>query len=273
MFNRRALIVSFASLSLFAHCGNVTINKPVAAQEGAPKPAPVLPSMKGETIVVAGATGRTGKVIVELLKEQGVKVRAFSRNIDKAKMEVQDVEWISADVRDPASIKGIAKGASRMVIALGSNSFKDPNNKPELVDNKGVALLAEEAKKSGVKQVVLISSAGVTKAQPGGNDFAKVMYTVMSSKLEGENALRKSGVGYTILRPVGLWDKPAGQFGIAFLRGDVPVAAMIARADVAIVAVNALNNPDAKNKTFTLFNVSQRQNDAWKSALAEVAAD
>lgn len=272
MFNRRSLIATVATFSFLAHCGNVTINKAMA-QEGAAKPAPVLPSMKGEIIVVAGATGRSGKVIVELLKAEGVKVRAFSRNIEKAKAEVLGVEWISADVKDAKSLKGIAKGATRMVIALGSNSFKDPTNKPELVDNKGVALLTDEAKAAGVKQVVLISSAGVTKAKPGEGDFAKMMYTVMSSKLEGENYLRKSGVGYTILRPVGLWDKPAGQFGIAFLQGDVPVAAMIARADVAAVAVNALNNPDAKNKTFTLFNVAQPQMDAWKSALGAVAAD
>ena len=62
------------------------------AQEGAAKPAPVLPSMKGETIVVAGTTGRSGKVIVELLKAEGVKVRAFSRNIEKVKTEVPGVE-------------------------------------------------------------------------------------------------------------------------------------------------------------------------------------
>ena len=48
---------------------------------------------------------------------------------------------------------------------------------------------------------------------------------------------------------------------------------MIVRTDVAAVAVNSLNNPEAKNKTFTLFNVAQPQLDAWKSALGAVAAD
>jgi uncharacterized protein YbjT (DUF2867 family) len=272
MLNRRNLIAAVVSLSFMAHCGNITINHAVA-QEGAPKPAPVLPSMAGETVVVAGATGRTGKVVVELLKAQGVKVRAFSRNIEKAKAEVTGVEWIAADVKDAASIKGIAKGADRMIIALGSNSFRDPSNKPELVDNQGVALLAAEAKAAGLKHVVLVSSAGVTHAKPGEGDFAKIMYTVMTSKLAGETALRQSGVPYTILRPVGLWDKPAAQFGISFLAGDVPVSGMIARADVAAVAVNAVANPDARNKTFTLFNTPQPQIDAWKSALGALAKD
>jgi uncharacterized protein YbjT (DUF2867 family) len=226
--------------------------------------------MKGETIVVAGATGRTGKVVVQLLREQGARVRGFSRKVDEARAALPDVEWVAADVRDPASLRGIARGADRMVIALGSNSFRDPSNKPEEVDDGGVARLAELAKAEGVKHVVLVSSAGVTRAQPGEERFAKLMYGVMTAKLRGEDALRRSGVPYTILRPVGLWDKPPGQFGIALVPGDPPITAMIARADVAAVAVHALVDPAARNKTLVILNVAQPQVDGWKSAFAAV---
>jgi uncharacterized protein YbjT (DUF2867 family) len=265
MIDRRAILASVV-VSVFATSA--------LAQEGAQTPLPVLPSMKGETIVVAGATGRTGKVVVDLLKAEGVKVRAFSRNIEKAKAEVQGVEWIAADVKDPKSIKGIAKGADRMVIALGSNSFRDKSNKPELVDNKGVALLTDEAKAAGVKHVVLVSSVGVTTTKPGSTEFENIMYNVMTSKLEGENYLRKSGVNYTILRPMGLWDKPAAQNGIAFLSGDSPVpGAMITRADVAAVAVNALVNPDARGKTVSMLNITTPRLDGWKLGFANIAKD
>lgn len=240
------------------------------AQEGAPKPPPVLPSMKGETVVVAGATGRTGKVVVQLLREQGAKVRGFSRTVDEARAAMPDVEWVAADVRDTKSIQGIARGADRMVIALGSNSFRDPSNKPEEVDDAGVARLAAEARAAGLKHVVLVSSAGVTRPPQGEERFAKLMNNVMTSKLRGEDALRKSGVPYTVLRPVGLWDKPAGQLGIALVPGDPPISAMIARADVAAVAVQALVDPAARNKTVMILNVSQAQVDGWKSAFATV---
>jgi uncharacterized protein YbjT (DUF2867 family) len=266
MIKRRTLI---AAVSGFAMLSGTAV-----AQERQAAPPPVLPSMKGETIVVAGATGRTGKVVVELLKAEGAKVRAFSRNIEKAKAEVPGVEWISADVKDAKSIKGIAKGADRMVIALGSNSFRDKENKPELVDNKGVALLTDEAKSAGVKHVVLVSSVSVTSAKPGKTDFENIMYNVMTSKLEGENYLRKSGVGYTVIRPVGLWDKPPAQYGIAIMGGDIPVpGAMIARADVAAIAVNALVNPEAKNKTISVFNISSPQIDSWKTGFAAIPKD
>jgi len=241
-----------------------------AAQEGAPKPPPVLPSMKGETVVVAGATGRTGKVVVQLLLAQGAKVRGFSRKVDEARAAVPGVEWIAADVRDPKSLEGLAKGADRMVIALGSNSFSDPSNKPEEVDDAGVARLAALAKAANLKHVVLVSSAGVTRAEPGEERFAKMMYGVMTAKLRGEDALRRSGVPYTVLRPVGLWDKPPGEYGIALVPGDPPISAMIARADVAAVAVHALVDPAARNKTVVILNVAQRQADGWKSAFATV---
>ncbi|MCU0760916.1 MAG: NAD(P)H-binding protein [Steroidobacteraceae bacterium] len=240
------------------------------AQEGAPKPPPVLPSMQGETIVVAGATGRTGKEVVKLLLAQGAKVRGFSRKVDEARTAMPGVEWVAADVRDAKSVQGIAKGADRMVIALGSNSFRDPANKPEEVDDAGVARLAAEARAAGLKHVVLVSSAGVTRPPQGEERFAKLMNAVMTSKLRGEDALRKGGVPYTVLRPVGLWDKPAGQLGIALVPGDPPISAMIARADVAAVAVQALVDPGARNKTVMILNVAQPQVDAWKSAFAAV---
>lgn len=262
----RRRLVALAAWLMLAPCGLMLAR----AQEGAPKPPPVLPSMQGETVVVAGATGRTGKLVVQLLRAQGAKVRGFSRKVDEARAALPEVEWLAADVRDAKSIQGIARGADRMVIALGSNSFRDPANKPEEVDDAGVARLAAEVKAAGLKHVVLISSAGVTRPPQGEERFAKLMNTVMSSKLRGEDALRASGVPYTVLRPVSLWDEPAGQYGIALVPGDPPITAMIARADVAAVAVQALVDPAARNKTVMILNVAQPQVDGWKSAFATV---
>lgn len=274
MFTRR-LVTVLAALSFLAHCGNVTVNKPARAQEGPAKPAPALPSMAGETVLVAGATGRTGKLIVAQLKAEGAKVRGFARNVEKAKADVPDVEWIAADVRDAATLDGIAKGVSRVVVALGSNSFRDKDNKADLVDNKGVALLVDEAKKAKVKRFVLISSVSVTDTavRPEMTDFEKLMRSVMAAKLAGENYLRASGLSYTILRPVGLWDRDPGRFPIGIMQGDVGVPGMITRGDVAAVAVNALVNPDSAGKTVTIFNVTHPQLDGWKSAWSAIPAD
>ena len=233
----------------------------VHAQERAPEPPPPPPSFKGQTILVAGANGRTGKHIVAALLADGAKVKAISRNIDKLKQDVPGAQWIAADVKDPAILKGVAKGVDRVVFAIGSNSFKDPSNKPELVDFKGVAALAAEAKSAGVKQFVLISSTGVSKSKP---DATTGIDGVMRYKLDGEKALIASGVPYTIIRPTGLWDKPGGQFGIVMLAQDVSVPAMITREDVATVAVQALASEKALNATFEIFNIVVPDVNSWK---------
>jgi uncharacterized protein YbjT (DUF2867 family) len=273
MIKRRALIATFASLSFFAHCGNVSIMKHANAQEGAVKPAPELPSLKGETVLVVGGTGRTGKVAVELLKAQGANVRAFSRNVEAAKEDVKDVQWVKADLRDPATLKNITKGVDRIIFAAGSNSRKDATNTPETVDKQGVITLVDEAKKNGVKHFVLVSSVGVTRNHKTETDFQKTMARVLTSKLEGENYLRASGLSYTIIRPVGLVDSEGGKNPIGIMKGDVEVPGVIARADVAAVAVNALVNPDAKGKTVSIFGIVHPKLDGWKSAFAAIPAD
>ena len=108
---RRRLVTALA-LSSMAHFGNVSINKSFA-QEGRAQPPPVLPSMKGETILVAGATGRVGKQVVELLLAQGVKVKGTTCDAAKAKAEQPVVEWIQTSFKNVDSVKDLPRASTR----------------------------------------------------------------------------------------------------------------------------------------------------------------
>ncbi len=245
------------------------VNTAQAQENRNPGPPPPPPSFAGQTILVAGATGRTGKFIVASLLANGAKVRAFSRNIDQAKKDVPKAEWIKADVKDAASLKGIAKGCDRVVFAIGSNSFRDPSNKPDLVDSAGVIALANEAKAAKAKQYVLISSIGVTDpAVQTATGFA----AVLRYKLEGEKGLAASGVPHTIIRPAGLWDRPGGEFNVALLTNDANIGAMVSREDVASVVVYALATDKVLGKTFTCFNVPGYDVHAWKRDFPKIVS-
>lgn len=259
----RRRVMAALSLAFMGHCGNMTVIKKADAQEGRAVPPPVLPSLKGQTILVAGATGRVGKQVVELLLAQGVKVRGTTRDAAKAKAGQPAVEWVQSDFKNLDSVKGLAKGADRIVITVGSNSFREPTNTPELVEYKGPALLIDEAKAAGVKHIVMVSSVSATTADPNATSgFA----AVMRYKRMLEKHLQASGVSYTIVRPVGLWDEPRGKFPIALIPGDVQIAGMVTRGDVALVIVDALANPDAGGKAFTMLNVTHPDLTGWKSA-------
>jgi uncharacterized protein YbjT (DUF2867 family) len=255
---RRLILSSLAAAGLV---------RSARAQERAAAPPPP-PSFTGQTVLVAGATGRTGKHVVSMLLAAGAKVRGFSRNVDKARQDVPQVQWTKADVREPASLKGLAKGADRVVFAIGSNSFKDPDNKAELVDFKGVVALAEEAKAAKAKQFVLISSMGMSKVDPNATTgFA----AVMRYKRDGEKGLLALGIPSTIVRPSGLWDKPGGEHGIALLAEDIDVGAMISREDVAAVVVQSLAAEKAVGKIIHCFNIVAADANAWKRDFPKLA--
>lgn len=265
---RRRLVAAVA-LSFMAHCGNVTINKSFA-QEGRPTPPPVLPSMKGETILIAGATGRVGKKVVDMLLAQGVKVKGTARDAAKAKADQPSVDWIQTEFKNLDTVKGLAKGVDKIVLTTGANTFRDPTNSPEFVEFRAPAAIVDEAKAAGVKHIVLVSSVSVTTSDPTAE---KGIGAVMRWKNELEKHIRKSGVSYTVVRPVGLWDKPRGEHPIALIPGDVQVPGMVTRGDVALVVVDALANPDAKGKSFTMFNVTHPDVTGWKSAFAKLPKD
>jgi uncharacterized protein YbjT (DUF2867 family) len=81
----------------------------------------------------------------------------------------------------------------------------------------------------------------------------KMFGNILVWKLKGEDALRASGVPYTVVRPGGLRDAPGGATGLkAFQGDDLRNQGSIPRADVATVCLAALGNAAARGKTFEL---------------------
>lgn len=92
---------------------------------------------------------------------------------------------------------------------------------------------------------ILVSCAG----QPRPNMPAPVLLSMMTSKKAGEQKLRNSGMGYTIIRATNLLDEPGGYKALVFDQGD-RLSQGISAADVADVCVRSLHQPLARNKTF-----------------------
>jgi len=198
------------------------------------------------TVLVAGATGGTGQQIVKHLLGNGFAVRAMVRNEEKArKLWSDDVSYVVADVRQPDQIITAMTGADYVIVSIAATRGK-PANSPEFVDFGGVRNLADVAAALKVKQLVLVSSSGVTDPD---HFLNKMFDNVLGWKLKGENALRGSGVPYTIVRPGGLVNEPGGEARVVFAQGDT-TSGTITREDVGVICVAALRSPDAINKTF-----------------------
>ncbi len=227
-------------------------------------------------VLVAGATGRTGKEVVKQLQAGNYRVRALVRDEAAARAQLgEGIEYVKGDMREAATLQGVADGAKFVVSAVGSNSRKDPTNTPELVDYGGVKNLVDVAKAAGVKQFVLMSSMGVT--QPD-HMLNKMLNNVLQWKLKGEDYLRASGVPYTIVRPGGLTEAPGGAQEIVAEQGDKPMdpkapPLMIPRADVATVIVRALGNPAALGKTLEISGKAGTAPADWNAFFAALKKD
>nr|DAD46360.1 TPA_asm: hypothetical protein HUJ06_004590 [Nelumbo nucifera] len=72
---------------------------------------------------------------------------------------------------------------------------------------------------------------------------------VLKAKKAGEDSLRRSGLGYTIVRPGPLQEEPGGQRALIFDQGN-RISQGISCADVADICVKALHDSTARNKSF-----------------------
>jgi len=199
-------------------------------------------------VLVAGATGQTGQLVVNELLANGYQVRALVRDTAKARKVLGDqVELVQGDIKDPATLAAAFAGTDAVISAVGARGAKGPD-RPEAIDYQGVKNLVDAAVAARSQQFVLVSSRSVTRED---NPLNKLFGNVLIWKLKGEDALRASGVPYTVVRPGGLTNGPGGDKDIVFEQGDtVSAQTTITRADVARICVQALKFPEARNRTF-----------------------
>lgn len=226
-------------------------------------------AIAGDLVLVAGATGRTGQQLVRELNAAGYRVRALVRDAGRAKAVLGDtVEYATGDVRQRPTIDSALRGVRYAISAIGATR-KDPANGPEFVDFQGVRNLADAAAAAKLDQLVIVSSAGVTRKD---HILNRMFGNVLVWKGKGEAAVRASGVPYTIVRPGGLTDKPGGQSGVRLEQGDRGTG-FIPRADVARVCVAALKSPAARNRTFELYGAQAPPDMDWDALFGKLAAD
>lgn len=221
---------------------------------GSPSPAPL------NKVVVLGAKGRTGRLVLGHLKKLGAKeVVAVARNITG---ETSDdvVKWETGDVKDEGRLSTLLNGASAVLFTASASQGWSlfGTNTPKQVDYEGCVLTAKAAVQAKVPQLVIVSSAFVARpyhpiALMLSTLFGRVMQWKRKGELEVIALTQQAGsmTSYTIVRPGGLSDKkaPKGLQGIQISQGDT-INGMITRDDTALVTAQALLYPTAKNTVF-----------------------
>jgi uncharacterized protein YbjT (DUF2867 family) len=222
-------------------------------------------------VLVFGATGGTGRRVVTQLLAQGRSVRAFVRDEASAREKLGNgVEYVTGDVREPATVRPAVAGVKLVISAIGSSGRSgDPSNSAEAVDFGGVKTIADEAAAAGVEHMVLVSSMGASVED---HPLNQMFDNVLRWKFKGEEALRNSGMPYTIIRAGGLTEETGGESEIRIFAEDAGEG-RIPRADVASVCVAVLNSPAAMNKTLSVISGEGAAGNDLNAAIAAIAPD
>ena len=202
------------------------------------------------------------------------------------------VELVIGDIRDRASLINPVEGVSEIICCTGTTAFPSgrwdfanlfqPSNTPKEVDGEGVANLVGAAPKD-LARFVFVSSCGVLRKDSLPFNLLNA-FGVLDAKIQGENALKASGLPYTIIRPGRLIDGPYtsydlntllqaktnGEKAVIIGTGDT-LNGETSRIDVANACVECLDSEITVGKAFELINSGSRENmPSWEQLFAQI---
>lgn len=191
-------------------------------------------------VLVLGATGGTGRLIVGDAKAKGHSVAALVRS--KASADLPGASIIEGNARDEATLARAMDGCDSVVSALGTGMG---HRKVDLLTVATRALVAAMTR-NGVRRLVCISALGVGDSRGhGGFVFDRLFQPLLLSqaykdKGRQEATIRASALDWVIVRPAMLSDDPAqgsvrAVTNLASINGG-----KVARADVARFVVDQL---------------------------------
>ncbi len=193
--------------------------------------------------LVAGATGQTGRRIVQQLVQRGIPVKALVRDPEAAKTLLPpEAELVVGDVLQPATLKTALEGCTVLLCATGAKPSFDFTG-PYTVDYEGKKNLVDAAQAHGIEHFVLVTSLCVSQFFHPLNLF----WLILVWKKKAEEYLQQSGLTYTIVRPGGLKNEDNTD-AVVMSRADSLFDGSIPRSKVAEVCVSALSEPAARNK-------------------------
>lgn len=210
-------------------------------------------------ITIVGGHGQVAMLLHPILRRRGHQIRGIIRKAEQAhEVSGMGAHPVVCDIEKENDISEAVGEVDAVLFAAGAGPGSGAERK-WTVDRDGAIKLIEAAKKNGINRYVLISAMGVE--EPRGND---VFQAYQKAKAEADEALRTSGLDYTIIKPGRLTDdQGTGRVTLApeLSRGEIP------REDVAAVLAEVLETPETAGHQFDLVSGGTPVAEAVKNAV------
>jgi uncharacterized protein YbjT (DUF2867 family) len=222
-------------------------------------------------ILVVGATGSIGRLVVEQGLREGHKVRALVRSESKARQLPRKAEAVIGDLTRPQTLSPVVDGVDAIVFTHGSDGGGKAAS--ESVDYGGVRNILAALGSRSVR-IALMTAIGVTNRTGAHNRSTEAH----DWKRRSERLVRASGMPYTIVRP-GWFDYNAPEERkLILLQGDkrqsgTPSDGAVAREQLAEVLLRSLSSDQAIRKTFELISTKGPAQDDLNALFAALPSD
>lgn len=205
-----------------------------------------------DTVLVAGATGGTGREILRLIGSRVDTVRALTRSTDAAPdlRATGADEIVVDDLLDPNELPAAVDGADAVISAVGSTASAVRGG-PPFVDGAGNRALLTAAVEAGVDAFVMESAIGVgpEPASALAKAFDGFIGPLQRAKGEAEAAIRDAAIRHTIFRP-GILTSGRRTDLVTTAEPGAKLWGTVSRADVARIMAAAPTTAAAADRTF-----------------------
>lgn len=205
-----------------------------------------------ESVLVAGASGDTGRAVLRLLGPRVPTVRALTRSPEKRRTlrRAGADEVVVEDLLDPTDLAGAVEEIDVVVSAVGSGIGEVYGSGP-YVDGAGTQALLDAAVAADTTAFVMESAIGVgdDPASPLATAFDLFIGPIQAAKAETEAAIRSSPLRHTILRPGVLTNGPRTD-DVTVAEPGAKLYGAVSRANVARLLAAAPVTERAADATF-----------------------
>ncbi len=196
-----------------------------------------------EKILIVGATGSTGKRIIEILSnsQSFEPVAMIRKEEQKTIFEDMEMKWVLGDLEQD-DLSPVLKGIDKVIFVAGSGGKTGPD-KTTAVDEEGAIKIIDASTKAKVKKFIMLSAMNADEP----SSHPKLEH-YLKAKGEADKYLRESGLSYTIVRPGALTDDMG--LGKVEIAPKLDHTGEISRDDVAFLLIMSLADPLVQNMTF-----------------------
>ncbi|OFX84011.1 MAG: hypothetical protein A2W99_03325 [Bacteroidetes bacterium GWF2_33_16] len=213
-------------------------------------------------ILVLGATGRTGKYVIEEALKRGYEISAIARNPEKIKDFKIDIT--QGTPYDYETLEKAIIGCDAVINTLNV-SRKSDNPWASLVApkdliSKSASNAIKAMEKSGIKRFVALSAIGAGRSWKTSPGILKFIVSISNLKHafidhgKQEAILENSLIDYTICRAPMLLNKTNLTGAIATPEGINPPSSVLSRNSAAEFFINIIEKKEFVRKTVNLSN-------------------